>query len=74
MSLTPPVPGAPSPQSPHAAQPVDPTGPLPPANDQRGPDPHTATGAPLPVPGTALAQQGARLTSPGGVPLRDTDH
>lgn len=74
MSLTTPVPGAPSPQSPHAAQPVDPTGPLPPANDQRGPDPHTATGAPLPVPGTALAQQGARLTSPGGVPLRDTDH
>lgn len=74
MSLTPPVPGAPSPQSPHAAQPVDPTGPLAPANDQRGPDPHTATGAPLPVPGTALAQQGARLTSPGGVPLRDTDH
>ena len=74
MSLTTPVPGAPSPQSPHAAQPVDPTGPLPPANDQRGPDPHTATGAPLPVPGTAFAQQGARLTSPGGVPLRDTDH
>ncbi len=74
MSPSPPAPGAPSPKPPALAEPDRPTEPLPPANDQRGPDPHTPTGAPLPVAGTAFAQQGARLTSAGGTPLRDTDH
>ncbi len=74
MSASISVPGAPSPQPPAATEPVQQTGPLPPANDQRGPDPHTPTGAPIPLPGTDFAQQGARLTTAGGTLLRDTDH
>ncbi|HVK46110.1 MAG TPA: catalase [Micropruina sp.] len=74
MSTSTEVPGAPSPQPPAATEPVRPTEPLPPANDQRGPDPHSPTGAPIPLAGTAFAQQGARLTTAGGTPLRDTDH
>ena len=74
MPTSSPVPGAPSPQPPAATEPVQPTGPLPPANDQRGPAPFTPTGAPVPLTQTAFAQQGARLTTAGGTPLRDTDH
>jgi catalase len=68
------IPGAPSSQPPAFTEPEQPAGLLPPKNDQRGPDPHTATGTPLPVPGTALGQQGDRLTTSTGSRLRDTDH
>ncbi len=75
MATTPPpVSGAPSPEQPSYDEPTVPNGPLPPKDDQRGPDPHTATGAPLDVPDTMLGQQGTRLTTSTGTRLRDTDH
>jgi catalase len=69
-----PVPGAPAPREPSFDEPVEPQGPLPPKKDQRGPEPHTPTGAPVSVPGTAVAQQGDRLTTSVGTRLADTDH
>ena len=69
-----PVPGVPGVVPPTLAEPTTPRGPLPPKADQQGPDPRTATGAPTKVPATAVAQQGAFLTTAHGARLLDSDH
>ncbi|MEJ7796819.1 MAG: catalase [Nocardioides sp.] len=66
--------GAPGVEPPALKEPTKPTGPLPPKPDQQGPDRRTATGAATDVAATAVAQQGALLTTSQGARLRDTDH
>ncbi len=68
------VPGTPGSGTPTIAEPVEPHDPLPPKPSQHGPIPHSPTGAPSKDGELAVAQQGARLTTATGVPLRDTDH
>lgn len=68
------IPGAPGVQPPTVAEPTAPEPPLPPKPDQGGPARVTPTGAPTDVPATAVAQQGAYLTTSTGARLRDTDH
>jgi catalase len=72
--LDPKVPGVPSPVSPSLEEPTGPVPPLPPRGDQGAPDTRTPTGADTHVPATAMAQQGAYLTTSQGARLRDTDH
>ncbi|GAA4154155.1 catalase CatB [Gryllotalpicola daejeonensis] len=68
------IPGAPGPEPAPLDEPTQPRGPLPPKPDQSGPDTYTPTGAPTTTPQDAVAQQGERLTTAQGAPLRDTDH
>jgi len=68
------IPGGPSSEPPAFDEPTTPREPLPPKPDQTGPDTFTPTGAPTTTPQDALSQQGERLTTAQGVPLRDTDH
>jgi catalase len=68
------VPGAPASEPPAVDEPTRPRGPLPPKPDQSGPDTYTPTGAVTATPRDAVAQQGERLTTAQGLPLRDTDH
>ena len=72
--LTPEVPGAPGSGTPTLEEPAAPIDPLPPKKDQGAPQNRTATGELVDDAPTARAQHGARLTTAGGVPLRDTDH
>ena len=69
-----PVPGAPASFTPSLTEPLATEGLPAPKPDQRGPEPRTPTGAPLPVDGAANAQQGVRHTTSLGTPLRDTKH
>jgi len=68
------VPGAPAPEPAAFDEPTQPHAPLPPKADQSGPDTVTPTGAETTTPQSAVAQQGERLTTAQGLPLRDTDH
>ncbi|AWB93451.1 catalase [Aeromicrobium chenweiae] len=74
MSAGPIIPGTPGSGTPTLEEPTEPRDPLPPKPAQHGPIPHSPTGAPSKDSDTAAAQQGARLTTATGVPLRDTDH
>ncbi|MBB5832993.1 catalase [Brachybacterium aquaticum] len=69
-----PAPGRPGARPPSLEEPTRPTGPLPPAPDQQGAQPRTATGADPGPDRTTTAQQGAFLTTSQGARLRDTDH
>jgi len=72
---TPPVvPGTPGAETPAYTEPTEPVGPPAPKPDQAGPDRRTATGTATDLPPTAVAQQGAFLTTAHGARLRDTDH
>ncbi|MFC7716605.1 catalase [Nonomuraea recticatena] len=68
------IPGRPGSEPPPVAEPTEPRGPLPPKQDQRGPEPFTPTGQPEDVPQEALAQGGAYLTTALGTRLPDSDH
>ncbi|KQY60589.1 catalase [Aeromicrobium sp. Root495] len=68
------IPGTPGSGTPTVEEPTEPHGPLPPKADQHGPVPHSPTGAPSKDGDLAAAQQGERLTTATGTPLRDTDH
>ncbi|MFJ4776648.1 catalase [Streptomyces sp. NPDC088762] len=68
------VPGKPAPISPQVAEPVTPTEPLPPKNDQHGPETVSPTGQPTGAEQARTAQSGAHLTTAQGVRLYDTDH
>jgi catalase len=72
--LEPPVPGRPAPAPAPLDEPTEPVEPLPPRSDQDNPDTRTPTGAETGVPPTAVAQQGAFLTTAQGARVRDTDH
>jgi catalase len=69
-----PIPGVPAPKAPPLEEPVEPVPPLPPRSDQDGPETRTPTGAESGAPKTAVAQQGAYLTTAQGLRLHDTDH
>jgi catalase len=73
-AITPDIPGTPSSQPPTLEEPTDPTSPLPPKQDQTGPETRTPTGAESGAPQPAVAQQGAFLTTSQGLRLRDSDH
>ncbi|WP_428815052.1 catalase [Streptomyces albus subsp. chlorinus] len=68
------IPGRPSPETPPVEEPTTPREPLPPKQDQSGPEVHTPTGGHVDVDPTALAQKGSRLTTAQGLRLYDTDH
>ncbi|RLK46758.1 catalase [Microbacterium telephonicum] len=68
------IPGVPAPEAPPVAEPTEPRGPLAPKPDQRGPEPHTPTGAASADAPEAHAQQGAFLTTAQGTRLPTTDH
>ncbi|MFH9298635.1 catalase [Streptomyces sp. NPDC017520] len=68
------IPGAPGPVPPPVDEPIEPTGPLPPKDDQRGPDTYSPTGQKTGVPQKKVAQGGERLTTAQGARLYDTDH
>jgi catalase len=72
--LTPAVPGAPASAPPSVGEPDEPRGPLPPKKEHGTPEHRTPTGADAGSPPTVNAQQGAYLTTSGGVRVRDTDH
>jgi catalase len=72
--LTPDIPGSPGSAPALLEEPTTPVPPLPPKADQGSPDTRTPTGAEMGCPATALAQQGAHLTTAQGARLRDTDH
>ncbi|OUZ10997.1 catalase HPII [Aeromicrobium sp. PE09-221] len=68
-------PGAPGAVPPPYEEPTSPSGEAPyPKPDQTTPDTVTATGHPVAADPNARAQQGDRLTTAQGVPLRETDH
>lgn len=68
------IPSAPGAEPPDLAEPTTPREPLPPKNDQIGPELRSATGTPVEGPATARGQQGDYLTTAQGVRLYDTDH
>ena len=68
------VPGVPTSSAPSMDEPTTPTEPPAPKPDQSGPETRTTTGAETGAPRTAVAQQGAYLTTAHGVRLRDSDH
>lgn len=74
VSGDPKVPGTPGAEPPSLEEPTEPRGPLSPKPAQSCPVPHSPTGADSRDDGSAAAQQGARLTTATGVPLRETDH
>ncbi|GAB3489927.1 catalase [Flexivirga lutea] len=67
------APGRPGAEPAPVDEPTTPREPLPPKPDQHGPAPTSPTGLPLDVEPTYAAQQGAYLTTAGGVRLRETD-
>jgi len=67
------VPGRPGSEAPPVEEPTTPREPLPPKAGQHGPAPTSPTGRPLDVDPDFAAQQGAYLTTAGGVRLRETD-
>src|SRR3954447_27029510 len=73
-AITPGIPGAPSSRPPTLEEPTEPTAPLPPKQDQTGPDTRTPTGAESEVPESAVAQRDSFLTTSQGLRLRDSDH
>ncbi|WP_312855062.1 catalase [Agromyces agglutinans] len=68
------IPGAPAAEPPSLEEPTEPREPLPPKPDQSGPETRTPTGAETGAPQSAVAQQGAYLTTANGTRLADTDH
>ena len=66
-------PGRPGSAPESVAEPTTPVEPLPPKPEQSGPDTRTPTGAAMDTPQTAVAQQGAYLTTAHGCPVRATD-
>lgn len=72
--VNPPIPGAPNSEPPSLEEPTEPRGPLPPKDDQTGPETVSPTGAPTGAPKLSQGQQGEFLTTSAGARLRDTDH
>ena len=70
--LSPTAPGTPGSAPPSLEEPTQPREPLPPKADQTAPQARTATGEA--ARSASRRQQGAHLTTAGGVRLRDTDH
>ncbi|MFJ8803459.1 catalase [Streptomyces sp. NPDC102487] len=68
------IPGAPSPLPAQIDEPTEPAGPLPPKNDQRGPDTYSPTGQKTGTPQAEMAQGGELLTTAQGARLYETDH
>ncbi|ATZ28583.1 Catalase HPII [Streptomyces lavendulae subsp. lavendulae] len=66
--------GRPAPKLPKVTEPTEPRGPLPPGQDQAGPDTLSPTGQPTGAPQAAVAQGGAYLTTAQGARLHDSDH
>lgn len=69
-----PIPGAPSSMPPSADEPTAPREPLPPKDDQTGPETVSPTGQPTGADQARNAQSGAYLTTAQGARLYDTDH
>ncbi|GAB2681350.1 catalase [Nocardia goodfellowii] len=68
------VPGAPGSAPATVEEPTEPHDPLPPKPDQTGPETVTPTGETTGLPQSAVAQQGAYLTTAQGARPSDTDH
>lgn len=68
------VPGAPSSEPPAFEEPTGPRPPLPPKDDQAGPDYVSPTGTETGAAGAARAQNGEFLTTAQGARLYETDH
>ncbi|WP_405633487.1 catalase [Streptomyces sp. NBC_01174] len=68
------IPGAPGPEPAVVEEPTKAREPLPPKNDQHGPDTYSPTGQPTGAPRSRMAQDGAYLTTAQGARLYDTDH
>ena len=69
-----PVPGVPSSEAPSYEEPTTPAGPVPPKDDQGGPDTLTPTGVSTGQPPESVGQQGEFLTTAHGARLSDSDH
>ncbi|MFJ8749248.1 catalase [Streptomyces sp. NPDC102441] len=69
-----PIPGAPSSLPPSKEEPTEPREPLPPKDDQNGPETVSPTGQPTGADPARNAQSGAHLTTAQGARLYDTDH
>ncbi|ADG75807.1 Catalase [Cellulomonas flavigena DSM 20109] len=74
MTDTPVQPGAPGSAPAPLEEPTAPREPLPPKAASDGPAAVSPTGRPWGGDAATRAQEGAFLTTAGGVPLRDTDH
>ncbi|RPK43295.1 Catalase HPII [Streptomyces sp. ADI91-18] len=68
------LPGQPGPVPPPVAEPMQPGEPLPPKQDQDGPETVSPTGQPTGADQARMAQSGAYLTTAQGTRLPDTDH
>lgn len=68
------IPGVPGSEPASLEEPTTPREPLPPKQDQRGPEAVSPTGTPTGAPATSRAQSGQYLTTAQGLRLRDTDH
>ncbi|MFH9468934.1 catalase [Streptomyces clavifer] len=68
------IPGAPGAAPASVEEPTTAREPLPPKNDQRGPDTYSPTGQPTGASQSRMAQDGAYLTTAQGARLYDTDH
>ncbi|MFF2403848.1 catalase [Streptomyces goshikiensis] len=68
------LPGQPGPVPPPVAEPMQPGEPLPPKQDQDGPETVSPTGQPTGADQARVAQSGAYLTTAQGARLPDTDH
>lgn len=68
------IPGAPGPEAVPVEEPTKVREPLPPKNDQRGPETYSPTGQATGAPQSKVAQDGAYLTTAQGARLYDTDH
>ena len=71
---TPVQPGAPGARPAPLEEPTEPREPLPPKDSQDGPAAVSPTGRPWGGDPATRSQDGAYLTTAGGVPLADTDH
>ncbi|GAA2635022.1 catalase [Streptomyces axinellae] len=68
------IPGRPGQEVPQLEEPTTPREPLPPKQDQSGPEVYSPTGAPADADPEVRAQSGAYLTTAQGLRLPDTDH
>ncbi|GAA2179010.1 catalase CatB [Leucobacter tardus] len=72
--MSPHIPGAPAPTPPPVAEPTEAREPLPPKDDQQGPETVSATGERSGADQDVRAQRGSFLTTSQGARIRDTDH
>lgn len=72
--MSPRIPGAPAPTPPPVTEPTEAREPLPPKEDQQGPETVSATGERSGADQDVRAQRGPFLTTSQGARIRDTDH